>query len=275
MLMSWKDTIIDFLIRYGFQIVGAIIILTAGALVARSVGRFTDRWLAKQKLEPPVRTLIVRIVKLVVFALAGVLALEKFGVAIAPMIAGIGVAGAGIALAMQGMLSNVMAGLTIIFTKPFRVGEWIEILGVHGQVANIELFSTLLQNPDGSRVVIPNRKIIGEVLHNYGATRQLDLNVGVASGSDMNLVMATVREVLAANPRVLKQPVPVVGITAVGESAVNVSIQPWVSVNDYVLAQRELYQAIVEQFRAKNIEMPFPQREVRLLNAPVGVSAAA
>ena len=105
-------------------------------------------WLSKQDLEPPIRTLIVRVVRLMVLALALVLVLDKFGVQITPLIAGIGVAGVGIGLALQGVLGNLMAGLTIIFTKPFRVGEYIELLGVYGQVTNIELFSTTLMHAD-------------------------------------------------------------------------------------------------------------------------------
>ncbi len=267
-LMSWKDTIIDFLIRYGFQIVGAIIILGVGALLARWAGRLTNQWLVKQKLELPIRTLVVRVVKLLVFAMAVVLALDKFGVQITPLIAGIGVAGAGVALAMQGVLGNLCAGLTIIFTKPFRVGEWVELLGVNGQVVNVELFYTVLMHPDGSRVIIPNRKIIGEVLHNYGATRQLNLSVEVSYDSDMNLVMATVREVLAASPRVLKEPSPIVGIATLADDGIKVAVMPWVPVADYVIAGGEIYKALLAKFDERNIEIPFPQQEVRLLSAP-------
>ena len=266
MLMTWKDTILDFLIRYGFQLVGAIIILAIGAFVARWLGKLADNWLQVQKLELPIRTLIVRIIKLLVIALAVVLALDKFGVQIAPMIAGIGVAGAGIALAMQGMLSNLTAGLTIIFTKPFRVGEWIEILSIHGQVTNVELFSTVLTHPDGSRIMIPNRRIIGEILHNYGRTRQLNLTVGVAYATDLPQAIATVRRVLETNPRVLKTPSPMVGVNALSDSSINIAVQPWVSVLDYVDAQMEIYQAVVEAFRQQKIEIPFPQQEVRVIS---------
>jgi small conductance mechanosensitive channel len=195
-----------------------------------------------------------------------VLALDKFGVQIAPLIAGIGVAGVGIGLAAQGVLGNVIAGLTIIFTKPFRVGEYIELLGVYGQVQSIELFSTTLTHPDRSRVVIPNRKIVGEILHNYGMIRQLDLNVGVAYSADLNRALAVVHEILNANPRVLKEPKAVVGIEGLADSAITLGVSPWVSVPDYGAVQLEIYQAIVEQFRARGIEIPFPQREVRMLN---------
>ncbi len=274
-LMTWKDTIVDFVIRKGFDILGVIAILIVSALVARWLGKQLDGWLTKQKLDLPVRTLIVRVVKLLVFVLAGVLALEKLGVAIAPMVAGIGVAGAGIALAMQGVLSNLVAGLQIIFVKRFRVGEYIEILGETGQVANVELFSTVLILGDGSKVVIPNKKIIGEILHNYGTTRQLKLSVGVAYDSDMNLVSSTVLEILNANARVLKDPAPSVVIDSLGDSSINFSVFAWTVLQDYGLAKQEIYQAIIERFREKHIEMPFPQREVRVLNAPAGGVSAA
>src|SRR5207249_7237645 len=126
---------------YGFQILGAIIILVVGALVAAWAGKIAKRWLEEHDLEPPIRALIVRAVKLLVFALAVVLALDKFGVQIAPIIAALGVADVGLGLAMQGMLGNMVAGLTIIFTKPYRVGEYIELLNVYGQVTDIELRS--------------------------------------------------------------------------------------------------------------------------------------
>jgi small conductance mechanosensitive channel len=274
-LMTWKDTIIDFVIRKGFDILGVIAILIVSALVARWLGNLIENWLVKYKLELPIRTLIVRIVKLLVFALAAVLALEKLGVAIGPMIAGIGVAGAGIALAMQGVLSNLVAGLSIIFTKPFRVGEYVEILGETGQVVNVELFATVLILADGSRVVIPNKKIVGEILHNYGTTRQLKLSVGVAYDSDMNLVSSTIREVLNANSRVLKDPAPAVVISSLGDSSINFSVFAWVVLQDYGLAQQEIYQAIIERFREKRIEMPFPQHEIRLLNTPAGGATSA
>jgi len=169
---------------------------------------------------------------------------------------------------MQGMLGNMIAGLTIIFTKPYRVGEYIELLGVYGQVTDIELLSTKLMHIDRSVVTIPNRKIIGEILHNYGTIRQLDLNVGVAYGADLARALSAVDEILRENPRVLKDPAPVVGISKLGDSSINISVQPWVPVGDYGSAQLELYKSILDQFRAKQIDIPFPQSEVRLFVDP-------
>src|SRR5438093_12065786 len=183
-------------------------------------------------MEPPIRTLLVRFIKVLVIALTLVVALDTFGVKVAPLIAGIGIAGVGIGIALQGVLSNVMAGLSIIFTKPYRVGEYIEIAGVYGQVETIDIFSTKLVHADRSRVVIPNRKIVGEILHNYGTTRQLDLSVGVAYGANIPEVLAVVRQILERNRRVLKDPAPAVAVASLGDSAVTVAIKPWVSVAD-------------------------------------------
>ncbi|HWX20295.1 MAG TPA: mechanosensitive ion channel domain-containing protein [Candidatus Binatia bacterium] len=261
-----RSTVVKFLTEYGFQIIGAIIILIAGAMLARWIARVADQWFIKRQLEPPIRMLASRVIHLLVFGLALVLALDKCGVPIAPMVAGIGVAGVGIGLATQHVLSNLVAGLTIIFTKPFKVGEYVELVGVKGQVTNVQLFSTTLVHLDQSRVVVPNRKLVGEILHNYGTIRQLDISVGVGYGTNMKDALALVREILAANPHVLKQPEAVVGITALGDSSVSIAVKPWVSGEHFVAARGEINQALLEEFRAHHIEIPFPQREVRLLN---------
>ena len=261
-----QKNVFKFLTEYGFQIIGAIIILVISAFVARAVGRVTGQWLTKKQVEPPLCSLVVRVLRLLIFGLGPGAGARKCGVPIAPMVAGIGVAGVGIGLATQGVLSNVVAGLTIIFTKPFRVGEYIELAGVHGQVVTIELFSTVLIHADRCRVVIPNRKIVGEILHNHGVVRQLDLSVGVGYQTNIKEVLALVREILKQNSRVLKDPAPGVGVATLGDSSVGIAVKPWVSVADYGAASAEINQAILEEFRAKGIEIPFPQREVRILN---------
>jgi len=152
---SAKAVTIDLMVRYGFQLLGAIVILAVGLLLARWIGSLTARALERKALEPPVRLLMVRTVKVVVLVFTLVIALDKFGFQVAPLVAGIGVAGIGIGIALQGVLGNLVAGLSIILTKPFRVGDYIQLVGVQGQVSTIELFSTVLVNPDRSRVVIP------------------------------------------------------------------------------------------------------------------------
>jgi len=210
----------------------------------------------------------VRIARLLVLALFLIIALQNLGIELLPLIAGLGVAGAGAALAMQGVLSNLAAGLTIIFTRPFRVGEYISIVGEEGQVETISLFHTELSHADHSRVVIPNRKIAGEILHNYGQIRQVSTSVGVAYDTDLNQALALVNGLLAGLPMVLREPAALVQVGALADSSVTISIRPWVSVDDYPTAAGTINKAVLEAFRGRGIAIPFPQREVRLLGQP-------
>jgi small conductance mechanosensitive channel len=244
----------------------AILILVVGVMASGWVSRWLIRMLHRIELEPPVRALLARIGWVVTFALFLVMALQNLGVELLPLIAGVGVAGAGLALATQGVLSNIVAGLSIIFAKPFRVGEYISIAGEEGQVHTITLFSTTVTHTDRSRIVIPNRKIVGEILHNFGTIRQLDVAVGVAYDTDMSTAVAAIGEVLQANSRVLPEPAPVVQTLLLGDSSVTIGVRPWVSVPDYVAASGEINRAVLETFRSRGIAMPFPQREVRLLS---------
>lgn len=261
-----KRTVIDLALHFGPKLLVAVAILVAGIFVGRWAGRVLGGALVRFELEPPVRDLLVRIVYVLVLAVFAILALQNLGVELLPLIAGLGVAGAGIALAMQGVLGNVAGGLTIIFTKPFVVGEYISIVGEEGEVERITLFSTVLGHTDRSKVIIPNRQIVGEILHNYGRVRQLSLSVGVAYDSDLGSALETVQEVLRGNPRALQDPAPVIGISTLADSSINIAVKPWVNVPDYVDAGAEINQAIVEAFRARRINIPFPQREVRMLS---------
>ncbi|HET7201748.1 MAG TPA: mechanosensitive ion channel family protein [Steroidobacteraceae bacterium] len=265
-LVNSSDALTRLAAEYGPNLLSATLVLVAGFFVTRGVGRVTARWLDRFRLEPPVRSLLLRAVRLLVFLLFVLIALQNLGIDLLPLIAGLGIAGAGIALALQGVLGNAAAGLTIIFTKPFRVGEYISIAGEEGVVHDISLFSTVLRHADLSIVVIPNRKIVGEILHNYGEIRQLQLNVGVAYGTNLETAVAAVREVLEANPRVLKDPAPLVQAAALGDFSINIAIKPWVAVKDFGRAPGEINPDVLRVFAERGIEIPLPTvRQIRTL----------
>jgi len=262
-----KGTLIDLAIRFGPKLLAAILIMTAGVFVANWMGRGLLKGLHRFDLEPPVRMLITRMARVIVVLLFGILALQNLGVELLPLIAGLGVAGAGIALAMQGVLSNVVAGLTIIFTKPYRVGEYVGVAGVEGQVDTISLFSTTLRHPDQSRVVVPNRKVVGEILQNFGKIRQAQITVGIAYQSDLRAALQIIAAVVKSNSRVLAEPAPVVQAVALADSAIQICLKPWVAVTDFGAIVGELNLSVVEELRARGIGIPFPQREIRMLAA--------
>lgn len=260
-----QRTAVDLAIRFGPRLLVALLILAAGFWIGRWVGRAADRMLARFGLDPTIRLLLVRLVRLLVLGLFLILALQNLGVELLPLIAGLSIAGAGIALAMQGVLGNLAAGLTIVFTRPFRVGEYISIVDEEGLVEEISLFSTVLSHPDRSRVVIPNRKIVGEILHNFGSIRQLDVTLVVAYDTDIAHALATIRGVLDGNGRILADPEPAIRVLALADSGVRIGINPWVAAQDYLAASSEVTRAVLEGFRSHGIAIALPQREVRLL----------
>jgi small conductance mechanosensitive channel len=260
-----RSTVTDLAISYGPRVLTAVLVLFAGFLVGRWLGNSLDRLLQRLDLDITVRILLVRLTRAAVMVLFAIMALQNLGVELLPLIAGLGIAGAGIALALQGVLGNVAAGLTIIFTRPFKVGEYVSIVGEEGRVEAITLFSTTLGHPDRSLVVIPNRKVVGEILHNYGAIRQLDLRVGVAYDTDLGAAIALVKDLLDGNARVLTDPSPVIQVATLADSSIEIAVKPWVNVPDYGAARGELNRSIVEAFRQRSIVIPFPQREVRML----------
>jgi small conductance mechanosensitive channel len=273
-MQNARQVAINFIVQYGFQIIGALFILAGGFLLAKWVGNLLMKTLMRREMEPPVRTLIVRLIRLLIFAFTVVIALDRFGVPVTTLVTGIGVAGVGVGLAMQGVLGNLISGLVIIVVKPFRVGEYIELLGVQGEVRVIELFSTTLLHPDRSRVIIPNRKIVGEILHNYGTMRQLPLKFSVSYDTNLSQAMALVREVVVNHPRVIKDPAPAVGISDFGGSSINIAVGPWVAVKDYGAAMAELNQSIYQRLIDAKIAIPFPQHEIRILNETIPFQAA-
>jgi len=262
-----RSTLTEFAIQYGPRMLAALLVLMAGFFVGRWLGNALDRLLQRLELDVTVRILLVRLTRATVMVLFGIMALQNLGVELLPLIAGLGIAGAGVALALQGVLGNVAAGLTIIFTRPFKVGEYISIVSEEGRVEAITLFSVTLSHPDRSLVVIPNRKIVGEVLHNYGTIRQVDLRVGVAYDTDLGAAIAAVQDLLGDNPRVLSEPAPVIQVASLADSSIEIAVKPWVNVPDFGPARSELNRSIVEHFRHRGIVIPFPQRDIRMLGA--------
>jgi small conductance mechanosensitive channel len=237
------STVIDLSMRFGPKLLVAIVIMVAGYFTARWIGRAVDRATARFEFEPPARQLMFKLL---------------------PLIAGISVAGAGIALAMQGVLSNLVAGLTIVLTRPFRVGEYISVAKEEGVVTEIRLAATTLTHADRSRVVIPNRRIVGEILHNCGQIRQVQAQARVAYDTDLEQALTAIQGALQANPRLLKDPAPVLSVAAL-DSGVTIGVLPWTRVADFAPASSEVNRAIVEAFRERGIAMATPRREVRLL----------
>lgn len=255
------DMIIEFFVKYSFQVLGGIIVLVLGWIVAGYLAKWTGKLLKKKEIDVTVSKFIVASVKLMVMIFAVIVALGKFGIEIAPLIAGISVAGFGLSFALQGPLSNYAAGIVLIFTKPFKVGQIIEVAEVMGEITDMKLGRTEMKTVDGNMIVIPNKHIIGEIIHNYSTSKKLDMTVGVSYSSDMDKALEIVRKVIESEKRVSKVNL---GISEFADSSVNIYARIWCKQDQYWDVKFDLHKAIWDAFKKEGIEIPFPQRDVHL-----------
>ena len=260
-----KNEIIDLAIRFGPKLLVAVLVLVAGVVVGGWIGRATERGLARMELEPPLRLLMVRLVRVVIFGLFAILALQNLGVELLPLIAGLSIAGAGIALATQGILNNVFAGLTIIFTKPYRVGDLHRDRRRAGPGAAHHHIQHHAAAPDSLARGGAEPQGSGRDPAQLRPDSSGRGEGGVGYEVDLPQAIAAIHELVAANTRVLRDPAPQVQIVALAESMVQIALKPWVAVTDYPVIIGELSLAVVETCRRRGISIPYPQREVRLI----------
>ena len=269
------DLIIDFFVRYSFQVAGAIIVLLAGWIVARTVASFVLRFLEKKKLDITFSRFIASTVKLIVIAFAFIVALGKFGISIAPFIAAGAAIAFGASFAIQGPLANYGAGLVIIFTRPFVVGNTITVAGVSGVVEEVKLGATILTDEDGVTITIPNKHVVGEILHNSEERRIVEDVVGISYESDPEEAIQITTRALGGIERVSKDPPPQVGIQKFGDSSIDIGFRYWVPSKRYFLTLYEVNLAVYKNLKEGGVEIPFPQRDVRIVSQSAEVTSNA
>jgi small conductance mechanosensitive channel len=258
--------IIEFFVNYSFQILGAIIILLIGMYVAKKVSNLVEKLCSKKDLDVTLTKFLAATVKIIVIAMTAVIALGKVGISVTPFLAAIGAVSLGAGLAVQGLLSNYGAGFNIILTRPFVVGDTISVQGVTGQVKEVHLAYTVLSNEDETEITIPNKHIVGEIIHNSFENTLAELSIGISYDEDPDKSISLIREVLAKTEAVSKEKAPQVGIESFGDSSVNLGIRAWLPTQEYYQRLFQLNQAIYKSLKENNVDIPFPQREIRFLN---------
>lgn len=250
--------------KYSFQALGGIIILVGAWIISNIVSRFIVKSMDPKKVDITIIKFVAQAGRLAVLALGVLMTLSSFGVQIAPLIAGLSVAGVGVGLALQGPLSNYASGAALIFTKPFKVGDIIEVNGYQGEVRDISLPRTELYGLDGSLIVIPNKHIIGEVVKNFSEYRKLEFNIGVGYGSDVKKALGLIEGIIKADQRIPNKEVYKLGIKEFGDSAIYLQVFVWVPQEKYIDVKFAVNQAILDQFKANGINIPYPQRDIHL-----------
>ncbi|CAM3684637.1 small-conductance mechanosensitive channel MscS [Parendozoicomonas haliclonae] len=263
---EWLVNHSDLIVQYCINIVAAILILFIGNLIAKGIAKGVSRGLHKKRMDPAVIEFVHGIVRYLLLAIVLIAALSRLGVQTASVVAVIGAAGLAIGLALQGSLSNFAAGVLIVGFRPFRSGDYVEIAGVAGSVESIQIFQTVLTTPDNKVVIVPNSSVIGNPITNYSRhkTRRIDLVIGVSYKADLQKTKEVLYNVLANEPRLLKDPAPNVGVLTLGASSVDLVVRPWVNTADYWNVYFDLVQKIKEELDANGIEIPFPQMDVHL-----------
>jgi small conductance mechanosensitive channel len=264
-LTSIYKIVTEFLVNYSFQLLGALLILIIGFFIAGKLGRMVLRTCERHNMDITLSRFLANLTKIIFIVLIAVIALGKIGISVAPFLAAVGAISLGAGLAVQGLLSNYSAGLNLIITRPFVVGDTITIQGVSGIVKEIKLACTILSDEDDVEITIPNRHILGEILHNSHQDTLIETQIGISYASNPQQAIAVISTALDALAYLSAERSPLVGIDSFGDSSINIGIRFWAPTFKHYEARYQANQLIHQALLDSGIDIPFPQQEVRLL----------
>ena len=270
--------VVEFFVGYSFQIIGASLIMLVGFIVAGKVSRMVEGLCLKKKLDVTLSSFIGSTIKIIIVVMIAIIALGKVGISVTPFVAAIGALSLGAGLAMQGLLANYAAGLNIIITRPFIVGDTVEVQGVTGLVKKVQLAYTMLIDEDGTEITIPNRHIVGEIIHNSYCNMLAEVSIGIAYSEDAPRAIQIIQQALAQLEELQNIEMPLdedgvpkteqklqVGIGSFGASSVNLCVRAWLPTCKFHHLRFKLNAAIFAALNENGVKIPFPQHEVRML----------
>ena len=263
-LNYFYNLIIEFFSNYSFQLVGAAIIFIIGYMFAGKISKWVLALCERHKLDITLSRFLANTSKMVVVVLITIIALNKLGISVTPFIAAIGAISLGAGLALQGLLANYAAGFNIIIIRPFVVGDTITVQGVTGLVKEVLLAYTILVDEDDVEIMIPNKHIVGEVLHNSKNDSLLELTVGISYEHNPLEVVKLIEQAIGKLDIVSGHRTPQVGIDEFADSAINIAVRLWTPTCSLYAAKYKAYECIYLTLEQANITIPFPQQDVHL-----------
>ncbi len=266
---TWDEVVVfvkTSLVDFAIGLVTAIIIFYVGRIVVRLVTRGLRRVMNAREVDPTLVSFISNLANMILMVIVAIAAIGALGVQTTSFIAILGAAGLAVGLALQGSLSNFASGVLIIIFRPYKVGDWVEAAGIAGSVKEVQILTTVLKTGDNKMVIVPNSQIMGGVITNYSAneTRRIDMIVGVSYSDDLDKVRSILKELIAAEGRILDDPEPTIAVSELADSSVNFVVRPWVNTADYWGVKFDLTEAIKKRFDQDGVSIPFPQRDVHL-----------
>jgi len=262
---KFYNVIVEFFANYSLQIIGALIILIIGIIASKYVQKLIYKILINNKIDETLSGFVSNFIRFLVVAMMAILALGKLGISIAPFIAAIGALSLTAGLALQGSVSNFAAGIILVITKPFKIGDTITVNSVYGEVEDIKLSYTVLHNEDGEQITIPNKYMIGDVLVNSFAYRVVEGSVGVAYDSNIEDALKVIKDVIVTQEDVSNNNEPIVGVEKFNDSSIDIGYRYWVTTKSFFKTQYDVNLKILNAINTADITIPFPQREIRIL----------
>ncbi|MCL2914663.1 mechanosensitive ion channel family protein [Shewanella corallii] len=263
-LQQVYQMVTEFLVNYSFQLIGAAFIFLLGLWVAAKISNLIKRKFETHQIDQTLGNFVSNLVRVLIIIMAGIIALGKLGISITPMVAAIGAASLGAGLAIQGMLSNYAAGVTIIVTRPFVIGDTIEVKGVTGVVEDIHLGFTELSNEDGEKITIPNKHIVGEILHNSAECKLVETRFTVSYQTDADQLTSLIHGLLSDAPQVATDRGIQVGINDFNPMGMEIGVRYLVPTATYHRDKYETNMMLHRQLKQANIEMACPLREIHV-----------
>ena len=268
------DMIIALVTTWGLRVVGVLVALFVAWLVAGWVRRRMLAAFQRRKYDPTLGSFFANAVRYAILIGAVIGCLGVFGIQTASFAAVIAAAGLAVGLAFQGTLSNFAAGVMLITFRPFKVGDLVNVGGVLGVVSEVDLFTTRIDTLDNRALIVPNAKIVGEVIENltYHDKRRVDVPVGTDYGADLDQVRSVLEKAISSVDGVLDDPAPQVFLKQLGASSIDWELRAWCRKEDYWNVYQGLVRAAKQHLDAAGIGIPFPQMDVHL-DAPAQASA--
>ena len=276
-IFNSASPLIALIIDYALDMVGAVLLLIGGWIVAGWVQKHIARMLGTvERVDATLLSFVTQLVRYSILILVMVAVLAQFGVQTTSIIAVLGAAGLAVGLALQGTLANIAAGVLLLFLRPFKIGEYIDAGGVAGTVREIGLFATEFESYDGIFVMVPNSQLASAAITNYSRlpTRRLDLVIGISYGDNMNQAMTVLNDLLVHDDRILKEPAHQVMVKELADSSVNLNLRCWTKRQDYWSLLFDLTKQAKERLDKHGISIPFPQRDVHLFPTEAPVATA-
>ena len=261
------DKLIDLSITAGKHILLAVVILVVGRLIVNVLNRLVARMLERRKVDPTIQTFLKSLVNILLMVLLIVSVIGALGINTTSFAALLASAGVAVGMALSGQLQNLAGGIIVLFFRPYKVGDWIEAQGVQGKVTAIQIFHTILTMVDNKVVYVPNGVMSSGVVVNYNRndTRRVEWVIGIDYGEDTARAEAVVREVIAADKRILDDPAPYVAVQALDASSVNLVARVWVKTPDYWDVSYDTNRRIYDAFNRAGINFPFPQQTIHVV----------